>query len=84
MLARWQIKRRKHEASRRATEPKGAGFGACHCAAGPGTMRKHRPYEGDGCWMCQYEKVTARLKKSGIKRRVMAFERVANGDGGGL
>ena len=37
----------------------GRDFGNCHCGAGMGTMRKHRPYEGhpsSSCRLCALER----------------------------
>jgi hypothetical protein len=35
MVKRWRVEWQKH----------GRDFGSCHCGAGVGTMRKHRPFE---------------------------------------
>ena len=54
---------------RREWEAHGRNFGACHCALGIGTMRKHRPYEShasNSCRLCMWERVLAR---QGRRRR---------------
>lgn len=44
---------------------------------GPGRMRKHRPYEGCGCDMCQWEK----HQKGGTKKiqALLKYEAIASG-----
>jgi len=48
---------------RREWEIHGRDFGNCHCGAGIGTMRKHRPYETHSpgkCRLCDLERLMAR------------------------
>lgn len=46
----------------------GRDFGQCHCGAGMGTMRKHRPNEShpsSSCRLCAYERsIYARERRS--------------------
>lgn len=44
----------------------GRDFGNCHCGAGMGTMRKHRPNEGhpsSSCRVCAWESIEARKER---------------------
>lgn len=56
MLKRWRQEWIKH----------GRDFGNCHCAAGIGTLRKHRPYEShpsSSCRFCAIERLFARRER---------------------
>jgi hypothetical protein len=70
MAKRWRAEWVKH----------GRNFGACHCGAGPGTMRKHRPFESHSsknCSLCALERDWARLKRR--RERYGAREVIAQG-----
>jgi hypothetical protein len=44
----------------------GRNFGDCHCGAGMGTMRKHRPREShpsSSCGLCAFERTLRRREK---------------------
>jgi hypothetical protein len=56
MVKRWRQEWLKH----------GRDFKACHCGAGLGTMRKHRPYEShpsSSCGLCRALREEAHLKR---------------------
>ena len=60
---------------RKEWEIHGRDFGNCHCGAGMGTMRKHRPLEShpsSSCGICAIERAYARLE-----RRRRRYERRA-------
>ena len=70
MLARWKQEKAKH----------GGDFGNCHCAKGPGTMRKHRPYESHPPSSCRICALRADMqKRENRKRRRMAKNQIQEG-----
>lgn len=64
MVKRWRQEWEKH----------GRDFGNCHCGAGMGTMRKHRPLEShpsSSCGFCAH----VRFDKLMVRRRDRRFAR---------
>lgn len=63
---------------RKEWENHGRDFGNCHCGAGMGTMRKHRPFEShpsSSCRFCMWQRQEAlrdRRKQRYAARRVIA------------
>lgn len=65
---------------RREWENHGHDFGNCHCGAGIGTMRKHRPFEShasSSCRLCALERMWARQKRR--RQRYEARSVIAEG-----
>jgi hypothetical protein len=67
---------------RREWESHGRDFGNCHCGAGMGTMRKHRPYEShpsSSCRICAIERLIARLdrRRERYTARFQIFEELS-------
>jgi hypothetical protein len=70
MAKRWRQEWVKH----------GRDFGSCHCGAGAGTMRKHRPFEShpsSSCGLCCALREEAHAKR----RRVRHAGRLALAQG---
>ena len=60
MVKRWRMEWEKH----------GRDFGNCHCGAGMGTMRKHRPNEAHSpgkCGLCDLERIWARQARRRVR-----------------
>jgi hypothetical protein len=70
MVKRWRREWHNH----------GRDFGKCHCGAGIGTMRKHRPSEShpsSSCRICGHIRFAKRLEKRReryAQRRIIAEE----------
>lgn len=61
MVKRWRAEWENH----------GRDFGNCHCGAGMGTMRKHRPNEShssSSCRLCGLERLWKRQEKRRMRR----------------
>lgn len=66
MVKRWRVEWEKH----------GRDFAGCHCGAGMGTMRKHRPYESHAsskCGICGWERYLARQERRRERREGKAM-----------
>jgi hypothetical protein len=58
----------------------GRNFGDCHCGAGMGTMRKHRPNEShpsSSCGICLFHRYLARMKRR--RERYSAHQQIIEG-----